>query len=53
MKIDFKNKDILSLEEYAKLKNVSLKTVYNWINVGMIKPIKIGKTKFIINDNKK
>jgi predicted site-specific integrase-resolvase len=52
MKIDFKNKDIYSLEEYAKLKNVSLKTIYNWIKTGFIKPIKIGKTKFILNEKK-
>lgn len=47
MKIDLKNKEILSLQEYAKLKNVSLKTVYNWLKAGAIKPILIGKTKCI------
>jgi excisionase family DNA binding protein len=38
---------LLSLEEYAKLKNVSLKTIYNWIKAGKLKPINIGKSKFI------
>ena len=39
---------ILSLQEYATLKKVSLKTVYNWIKTGFIKPTTIGKTKFIL-----
>jgi len=38
---------LLSLEEYAKSKNVSLKTIYNWIKAGKLKPIIIGKSKFI------
>jgi predicted site-specific integrase-resolvase len=45
MKID--KTEILSLQEYASLKKVSLKTVYNWLNTGYIKPTIIGKTKFI------
>ena len=38
---------LLSLEEYSKLKNVSLKTIYNWIKAGKLKPIIIGKSKFL------
>lgn len=39
--------NILTLEEFAKVQKVSLKTVYNWINKGKIKPTIIGKHKFI------
>jgi predicted site-specific integrase-resolvase len=42
------NNIIYSLQEYATLKKVSLKTVYNWIATGYIKATLIGKTKFII-----
>jgi predicted site-specific integrase-resolvase len=38
---------ILTLEQYAAECRVSLKTVYNWINSGKIKPTIIGKHKFI------
>jgi predicted site-specific integrase-resolvase len=38
---------ILTLEQYAKQKGVTLKTVYNWINSGKVKPTIIGKHKFI------
>ena len=38
---------LLTLQEYADIKKVSLKTVYNWINKGKIKPIVMGKTKFL------
>ncbi len=38
---------LLSFEEYSKQENVSLKTVYNWIKAGKLKPIIIGKSKFI------
>lgn len=38
---------ILSLSEYAQSQNVSLKTVYNWIKSGKLKPYIIGKTKFV------
>lgn len=38
---------ILSLEQYAKQQGVSLKTVYNWIKSGKIKPTIIGKHQFI------
>lgn len=48
MKLDLGNNELLTLEEYAKLKKVSLKTVYNWIKAGAITPILIGKTKCII-----
>jgi excisionase family DNA binding protein len=40
-------KNLLTLEEYAKHIGVSLKTIYNHINTGKIKPIMIGKSKFI------
>jgi predicted site-specific integrase-resolvase len=42
------NDNIYSLQEYATLKKVSLKTVYNWIKSSYIQPILIGKTKFIL-----
>jgi predicted site-specific integrase-resolvase len=45
MKID--KTEILSLQQYADLKKVSLKTVYNWLNTGYLTPTIIGKTKFI------
>jgi predicted site-specific integrase-resolvase len=50
MKIN--NTEILSLQEYADLKKVSLKTVYNWINTGYVTATIIGKTKFITIDKK-
>lgn len=37
----------MSLEEYAQHIGVSLKTIYNHIKSGKIKPVIIGKTKFI------
>ena len=40
-------KNLMSLEEYAKHIGVSLKTIYNHIKAGKIKPIIIGKSKFI------
>jgi hypothetical protein len=39
--------ELLTYEEYAKFKKISLKTVYNYVNNGMIIPIVIGKSKFI------
>jgi predicted site-specific integrase-resolvase len=42
------NNNIYSLQEYATLKKVSLKTIYNWIATGYVKSTTIGKTKFII-----
>lgn len=42
------NSIIYTLQEYADLKKVSLKSVYNWIKSDYIKPILIGKTKFIL-----
>lgn len=41
------NTDFITLQEYATKKNKSLKTIYNWIKVGKIKPVQIGKHKFI------
>lgn len=38
---------ILTLEQYANQQGVSLKTVYNWIKSGKVKPTIIGKHKFI------
>ena len=40
-------KELITITEYAKKKGVSVKTIYNWINAGMIKPVIIGKAKFI------
>ena len=37
----------MTLEEYAKHIGVSLKTIYNHINSGKLKPTIIGKSKFI------
>lgn len=39
--------NLLTLEQYARKKGVSLKTIYNWINAGKLKPVYIGKHKFI------
>jgi len=50
LKLD--NSKILTLQEYATLKKVSLKTVYNWIKSGYIQPTLLGKTKFITINNK-
>lgn len=41
------NLNLISIEDYARKKKVSVKTVYNWINCGKIKPVIIGKTKLI------
>lgn len=37
----------ISLQEYADKKNKSLKTIYNWINAGKLKPVTIGKHKYV------
>jgi len=39
--------ELLTYEQYAKKKKISLKTVYNKIAAGTIKPIVIGKSKFL------
>jgi predicted site-specific integrase-resolvase len=39
--------NLITLAEYAKIKKKSLKTVYNWIHSGKIKPVVIGTHKFI------
>ena len=44
---DKKYTELLTFIEYAKLKGISLKTVYNWIKSGKVKPTIIGKHKFI------
>jgi len=44
--------NLITLEAYAKIKGVSLKTIYNWINAGKIKPVIIGKHKFINHEKK-
>lgn len=46
--LNLDNNKILTLQEYANLKKVSLKTVYNWIKSSYIQPVLIGKTKFIL-----
>jgi predicted site-specific integrase-resolvase len=46
--MNLENNKIYSLQEYAILKKVSLKTVYNWLKNGFITPTIIGKTKFIL-----
>lgn len=38
---------LITLKEYAERKNKSLKTIYNWIKAGKLKPIQIGTHKFI------
>ena len=50
--MNLENFKIYSLQEYATLKKVSLKTVYNWIKSNYIQPTLIGKTKFIISPKK-
>jgi predicted site-specific integrase-resolvase len=42
-----KYNELLTYTEYAKLKGVSLKTVYNHVKAGNIIPVIIGKAKFI------
>lgn len=39
--------NLQSIEDYARRKKVSIKTVYNWIKIGKVKPVIIGKTKLI------
>lgn len=39
--------NLVSIEQYAQKKKVSVKTVYNWIKAGKVKPVIIGKTKLI------
>jgi len=39
--------NLQSIEDYARRKKVSIKTVYNWIKAGKVKPVIIGKTKLI------
>jgi hypothetical protein len=39
--------ELKTIEDYAKEKKVSMKTIYNWIKKGLIKPVIIGKSKFI------
>jgi len=46
--LNLDNSKILTLQEYATQKKVSLKTVYNWIKSGYIQPTLFGKTKFIV-----
>ena len=40
-------KNLLTFEQYARRKKISLKTVYNHIKAGLLKPVIIGKSKFI------
>jgi predicted site-specific integrase-resolvase len=40
-------KELLTYSEYAELKKISLKTVYNHVKAGNIIPVIIGKAKFI------
>ena len=40
-------KDLKTIEQYAKEKGVSMRTIYTWIKKGLVKPIVIGKSKFI------
>jgi predicted site-specific integrase-resolvase len=39
--------NLVTLEVYARRKKRSLKTIYNWIKSGKVKPVVIGKSKFI------
>jgi predicted site-specific integrase-resolvase len=39
--------NLVTLEVYARKKKRSLKTIYNWIKSGKVKPVVIGKSKFI------
>ena len=43
--------ELMTYTEYAKFKKISLKTVYNYVNTGLIKPLIIGKAKFIKINN--
>jgi hypothetical protein len=49
---DKKYTELLTFIEYAKLKGISLKTVYNHVKAGNIIPVIIGKAKFIKHENK-
>ena len=42
-----KIEDLKTFSQYAELKKISLKTVYNWIKIGKLKVTKIGKSNFI------
>ena len=44
---------LLTYTQYAILNNISLKTVYNKVKAGLIKPVIIGKAKFIKNEKNK
>jgi predicted site-specific integrase-resolvase len=48
-----KYNELLTYSEYAKLKGISLKTVYNHVKAGIIKPVIIGKAKFLRYENNK
>ncbi len=39
---------VITPENYAELKKVSLKTVYNWINSGKVQTVKQFKKKLIL-----
>jgi hypothetical protein len=47
MNMDIKINELLTFAEYAKLNNISLKTVYNYVNSGVLTPVIIGKSKFL------
>jgi predicted site-specific integrase-resolvase len=50
-KQDKKYSELMTYTEYAKHKKISLKTVYNHVKSGLIKPLIIGKSKFIKLNN--
>lgn len=52
MKMNKQYKELLTYSEYAELKKISLKTVYNHVKNGLIVPVVIGKAKFIRYENK-
>ena len=42
--------ELMTYTEYANKKGISLKTVYNKVKAGIIKPVIIGKSKFLKYD---
>ena len=49
-KTEKKYNELLTYTEYANKKGISLKTVYNKVKAGIIKPVIIGKSKFLKYD---
>jgi hypothetical protein len=49
MKVDTEN--LISVQNYAHEQNVSVTSVYRWINNNVVKAVEIDGVKFIITKN--